>query len=75
MKEKKVVRTYRNGKSVFQQEYVIRLCPNIAKTQWQVTERRALFKDEKVIFFGKEKDAEKFYTDVESVTLTDGVIV
>jgi hypothetical protein len=69
MKQKSITKTYRNGKAVFQMEYVIRLKPNVAKTEFHVTEQRAQFKDEKIIFWGTEKKAEEFYANTVSVTL------
>lgn len=69
MKDKNIVRTYRNGKSVYQQTYVIRLKQDVAKTKYLVTEQRATFKDEKIIFQGEQKAAEKFYTETVSVII------
>lgn len=70
MKQKTIVKTYRNGKSVFQMEYTIRLKPEIGNKKFTVTEQRATYKDEKIIFYGSEKDAEKFYSETVTVTIT-----
>ncbi len=67
--QKNIVRTYRNGKSVFQMEFIIALKSNIEGTKFFVTERRAQFKDEKPIFVGSEKDAEKFYSGVTNANI------
>ena len=69
LKEKSVTRTYRNGTSVFQVEFVIRLRTNLAVTKWHVTEQRANLKDEKIVFVGKEADAESFYTKIVNSTV------
>lgn len=69
MKQKTIVRTYRNGKSVFQLELIIRLKTDIVGKKFIVSEQRAQYKDEKPIFIGKEKDAEKFYNDTTNVTI------
>jgi hypothetical protein len=73
MKQKNVTKTYRNGKAVFQMDYIVRIKPEIASKKFLVTEQRAQFKDEKIIFFGSETAAEKFYNDTTSVTLVNGV--
>lgn len=73
MKQKNIIKTYRNGKAVFQLECVIRLKSEIGGKTFLVTEQRAQFKDEKIIFWGKQKDAEKFYDETVSVTLVNGV--
>lgn len=73
MNQKNIVRTYRNGKSVWQMDYIIRLKTDIVGKLFIVTEQRAQFKDEKIIFWGSEKDAEKFYGDTNTVTLVNGV--
>jgi hypothetical protein len=72
LKQKRVTRTYRNGKSVFQLEFIIRLRADIGGTKFQVTEQRAQFFDEKIIFYGKKDDAESFYDDTVSVTILNG---
>ncbi len=69
MKQKNVTKTYRNGKSVFTLELIIRLKTDVVGKIFLVTEQRAQFKDEKIIFWGKEEDAEKFYSATTSHTI------
>ena len=69
LKEKRITRTYRNGSNVFQLDLIIRVRTNIAGTKWQVTEQRANFKDEKMVFIGTEADAETVYNDTVSATI------
>ncbi len=73
MKQKNIVKTYRNGKSVWQLECIIRLKTDIVGKTFLVTEQRAQYKDEKIIFWGSEKEAEKFYSDTVTVTIVNGV--
>ncbi len=76
MKQKTIIRTYRNGKSVFQMDFIVRLKTNIAGTEHYVTEQRAQHKDEKIIFVGRGKDAgteaDGFYGDVVTCTVLGG---
>jgi hypothetical protein len=76
MKQKTVTRTYRNGKAVFQMDFIVRLGKNLVGSEFYVTEQRSQYKDEKIIFVGRgktaEKDADKFYTDTVTCTVLGG---
>lgn len=74
VKEKRITRTFRHGKSVHQLEFIISLRPNIAGTKYFVYEQRAQYKDEKPIFTGTKEEAEAFFLNTISQTFQGMVL-
>lgn len=69
MKQKSIVKTYRNGQSVFTLPCIILQNANIVGSEHYVREQRVGFKDDKIIFVGKtEKEAADFYSETTSST-------
>ena len=74
--EKTITRIYRNGKSVYQMEFVIKIATTKAGDKFLVTERRAAFRDEKIIFSGEAAAAQEFFKNTISTTVVDkGVLI